>query len=89
MRTRTDEDTKQARTNDTARRDVALASGAQLLSTDYPSAEPSPWTAYSVGFPDGAVARCNPVNGPPSCSNADFAADKAALPVSAAISSAP
>jgi hypothetical protein len=89
VRTRTDEDTKQARTNDTARRDVALASGAQLLSTDYPSAEPSPWTAYSVGFPDGAVARCNPVNGPPSCSNADFAADKAALPVSAAISSAP
>ncbi len=67
VRTRTDADTKQARTNDTARRDVALASGAQLLSTDYPDSEPSQWTTYSVGLPGGAVARCNPVNGPPSC----------------------
>jgi hypothetical protein len=88
VRTRTDEDTKQARTNDTSRRDVALASGAQLLSTDYPSSEPSQWTKYSVAFPGGAVARCNPVNAPPSCSNADFT-DKAASPLSAAISSTP
>ena len=78
VRTRTDADTKEARTDDTARRDVALASGAQLLSTDYPSAEPSPWTGYSVSFPDGAVARCNPVNGPPSCSNKEFATDTVA-----------
>ena len=85
VRTRTDADTKQARTNDTSRRDLALASGAQLLSTDYPSSEPSPWTGYSVSFPDGAVARCNPVNGPPSCSNAEFITDTAP-PVSAAIS---
>jgi hypothetical protein len=69
VRTRTDADTKQARTNDTARREIALASGAQLLSTDYPRSEPSQWTAYSVGLPGGAVARCNPVNSPPSCSN--------------------
>jgi hypothetical protein len=68
VRTRTDADTKQARTNDTARREIALASGAQLLSTDYPASEPSQWTPYSVGLPGGAVARCNPVNGPPSCS---------------------
>jgi Phosphoinositide phospholipase C, Ca2+-dependent len=85
VRTRTDEDTKQARTNDTSRRDVALASGAQLLSTDYPSAEPSSWTKYSVGLPHGAVARCNPVNAPPSCSNADFTDNKIASPQSAAI----
>jgi hypothetical protein len=85
VRTRTDEDTKQARTNDTSRRDVALASGAQLLSTDYPSAEPSSWTKYSVGLPHGAVARCNPVNAPPSCSNADFTDNKTASPQSAAI----
>ncbi len=69
MRTRTDADTQQARTNDTARREIALASGAQLLSTDYPNSEPSQWTSYSVGLPGGAVVRCNPVNGPPSCSN--------------------
>jgi Phosphoinositide phospholipase C, Ca2+-dependent len=86
VRTRTDADTKEARTNDTARRDLALASGAQLLSTDYPSSEPSTWTGYSVSLPGGAVARCNPVNGPPSCSNADFNTDTAAPPVSAAIS---
>jgi hypothetical protein len=73
VRTRTDENTKEARTNDTAKRDAALASGAQLLSTDYPASEPSQWTTYSVSFPDGAVARCNPVNAPPSCSNKAFA----------------
>ena len=72
VRTRTDADTKQARTNDTSRREVALASGAQLLSTDYPASEPSQWTPYFVGLPGGAVARCNPVNGPPSCSNKSF-----------------
>jgi hypothetical protein len=72
VRTRTDADTKQARSNDTARREIALASGAQLLSTDYPASEPSQWTPYSVGLPGGAVARCNPVNGPPSCSNQSF-----------------
>jgi hypothetical protein len=69
VRTRTDADTKQARSNDTARREIALASGAQLLSTDYPQSEPSQWTPYSVKLPGGAVARCNPVNGPPFCSN--------------------
>ena len=72
VRTRTDADTKQARANDTARREIALASGAQLLSTDYPESEPSQWTPYSVGLPGGAVARCNPVNGPPFCSNQSF-----------------
>jgi len=75
VRTRTDENTKEARTNDTAQRDAALASGAQLLSTDYPASEPSSWTTYSVSFPDGAVARCNPVNAPPSCSNKAFASE--------------
>jgi hypothetical protein len=74
VRTRTDADTKQARTNDTARREVALASGAQLLSTDYPTSEPSQWTPYSVGLPGGAVVRCNPVNGPPPCSDQAFTA---------------
>jgi Phosphoinositide phospholipase C, Ca2+-dependent len=69
VRTRTDADTKQARSNDTARRDIALASGAQFLSTDYPKSEPSQWTPYSVSLPGGAVARCNPVNAPPGCSN--------------------
>jgi Phosphoinositide phospholipase C, Ca2+-dependent len=74
VRTRTDADTKQARSNDTSRRAIALASGAQLLSTDYPASEPSQWTGYSVSLPGGAVARCNPVEAPPSCSNQAFTA---------------
>ncbi len=68
VRTRTDADTKEARVNDTARRDAALASGAQILSTDYPESEPAPWSGYSVGFA-GGVARCDPINAPPTCSN--------------------
>jgi len=67
VRTRTDESTEQARTNDTTRRDLALSSGAQMLSTDYPLSEPSAWTKYSVGLPDGLVTRCNPVNKPAGC----------------------
>jgi hypothetical protein len=70
VRTRTDADTKEARTGETARRDVSLASGAQLLSTDYPASEPSQWTQYSVSLPNDAVARCNPVNAPTACSDA-------------------
>jgi hypothetical protein len=69
VRTRTDADTKEARTGETIRRDAALASGAQLLSTDYPSSEPSVWTNYSVSLPNGAVARCNPVNASTECSD--------------------
>lgn len=67
VRTRTDEGTEQARTNDTTRRDLALSSGAQILSTDYPPSEPSSWTKYFVGLPNGLVARCNPVNKPSGC----------------------
>ena len=69
VRTRTDEGTKQARTNDTTRRDLALSTGAQLISTDYPASEPSPWTGFKVELPDGLVARCNPVNKPAGCTD--------------------
>jgi hypothetical protein len=67
VRTRTDADTKEARSGETARRDAALASGAQLLSTDYPASEPSTWTNYSVSLPGGAVARCDPANASANC----------------------
>ena len=67
VRTRTDEGTKQARTNDTTRRDLALSSGAQMISTDYPASEPSQWTPFVVALPGGLVARCNPVSKPASC----------------------
>jgi len=72
VRTRTDADTKEARTDDTKRRDALTASGAQILSTDYPAAEPAKWDGhYFVALPGGAkVARCNPVDAPASCSEA-------------------
>jgi hypothetical protein len=67
VRTRTDEGTEQARTNDRTRLDRALSSGAQMLSTDYPPSEPSQWTSYVVSLPGGGAARCNPVNKPVGC----------------------
>ena len=62
VRTRADEATKQARTNDTARRDKALASGAQFVSTDFPEPRKE-WSEYAVRFPGGVTVRANPVSG--------------------------
>jgi len=70
IRTRTDDGTIEARANDHTRANAAIASGAQMLSTDYPSAEPAKWTGFFVGLPDGLTARCNPVVGPPGCVDA-------------------
>jgi len=67
VRTRADADTVEARTNDTRRRDEALKSGAQMVSTDYPAFEPSRWSAYSVALPAGTAARCNPVTASTVC----------------------
>jgi Phosphoinositide phospholipase C, Ca2+-dependent len=65
IRARTDSDTKQARTNDTTMRDAIIASGAQLLSTDYPVNEPARWPGnYVVTLPGKAAARCNPISAP-------------------------
>ena len=60
VRTRADANTREARVNDTSRREAAFASGAQYISTDYyvPRLE---FSDYSVSLPSGAVARCNPV----------------------------
>ncbi len=63
VRTRADADTLEARDNDTARRDKALASGAQFVSTDYPESVAAV-SAYRVRLPGDVVARANPVNGP-------------------------
>ena len=68
VRSRTDNDTIQARSGDVHQRDAALASGAQMLSTDYPFDERSKWTGFSVRFPEGTIARCNPILKPSDCS---------------------
>ena len=61
VRTRADADTAEARRGDTARRDAAWASGAQLVSTDYYQPGGFPGTGYRVTVPGGGAGRCNPV----------------------------
>ena len=59
IRTMTDPHPEGVRANDGSRWDAAMASGAQILSTDYPSREAA-GSGYSVRFDRGNV-RCNPV----------------------------
>jgi len=69
IRTRSDIPAQEAISGDTTRRENALNSGAQYISTDYP--EPSPFgTGYIVTLPGTeGPARCNPVSAPPGCEN--------------------
>ena len=68
VRARTDSDTKEARTNSTARRDAMITSGAQILSTDYPANEPARWPGhFVVTLPRKSIARCDPINSPAAC----------------------
>ena len=69
VRTRADAGTREARSGATDRRDAALSSGAQIVSTDYPWPDPrggreEGWTGYAVRLPEGGVARPNPVTAP-------------------------
>ena len=67
VRTRADADTVEARKNDTARRDAALASGAQYVSTDYMQPD-TRFGPYQARIPGGAIALCNPQRKPERCS---------------------
>lgn len=67
VRTRTDVPAIDAPANDTTRRDAAIESGAQYLSTDYYVAEPRLENDYVVELPGDAPVRCNPVNAPEGC----------------------
>jgi hypothetical protein len=67
VRTRTDVPGVDAPADDTTRRDAAIASGAQYLSTDYYVEEPLLANDYVVDLPGDAPARCNPVNAPEGC----------------------
>jgi len=73
VRTRSDADTEQARTNDTSLREKDLRSGAQIISTDYYASEPAKWPGhFMVTLPGNVVARCNPINAPKSCPTGDL-----------------
>lgn len=68
VRTRTDAGTHEARTGNTAPREAAFASGAQIISTDYYRPDPrhttdTAWTDFEVQFPNGELARINPISG--------------------------
>lgn len=71
IRTRTDANTVEARAGSTERRDAALASGAQIVDTDYPEPDPLIHPTYQVRLPGGLAGRCNPVNAPMGCTPRD------------------
>lgn len=61
VRTRADSETAEARHHDLSRRDAAMASGAQFISTDYYEGAPDPLAhAFTVSIGPSKV-RCNPV----------------------------
>lgn len=72
VRTRSDEPISTVRSNDTwSRREAAFASGAQIVSTDFPTyGMSSRWGLdYVVRFNESYLqpARCNPVTAPDGC----------------------
>lgn len=56
VRTRADADLA----TDAHQRDAALASGAQIVSTDFPASAPQQGTGYLVEFPGGSLVRAVP-----------------------------
>lgn len=72
VRTRADSDTFEARTGDTVPRDMAIASGAQWVSTDYPVPDERFGTGYFVQMPGGMPGRCNPISAPAACAPLDI-----------------
>jgi Phosphoinositide phospholipase C, Ca2+-dependent len=68
IRSRADADLREDAAGKSRRRDKAFASGANILSTDFPTGEaqgPSQGEGvYVVEFPGAAPARVNPVSGP-------------------------
>lgn len=62
VRTRSDEETNEARSNDYHRMNSAFESGAQIISTDYYKPDLR-FNTFSVHFPNREAGRINPVNG--------------------------
>ena len=72
VRTRSDVPLSTVTTGSTAMLDAALASGAQLVSTDFPQVGMSAryGSSFVARLPGGGPARCNPVTAPPTCRDA-------------------
>jgi hypothetical protein len=70
VKTRSDSDAVEARAGDLTRATSALASGANVVATDYPVSDPT-IGPYVVDLPGTATARCNPVTAPTWCRDRD------------------
>ena len=68
VRTRADSDPTVAMRNDRAQLTAALASGAQIVSTDFPA--PTMGSDYVVQIPEGTPSRCSSVTAPMGCTPA-------------------
>ncbi|WBB67974.1 phosphatidylinositol-specific phospholipase C1-like protein [Micromonospora sp. WMMD812] len=72
VRTRSDEPLRTVKAEEFSRVDTALASGAQLVTTDYPTVGMA--ARYDSDFvaelPGGVAVRCNPVSAPRNCRDA-------------------
>lgn len=87
VRTRADDNTWQARSNDVAHRAAALASGAQAVSTDYLWADPRFAGGFAVRLPGHVAARCNTLRTADRC--AGLPVDEASASDVAAAEAAP
>lgn len=67
VRTRADADTREARNGDLSRLESAVASGAQLISTDYYLARLSPSGDFQISLQPGKYESCNPLIAPSKC----------------------
>jgi hypothetical protein len=72
VRTMTDPGAAGVKSNETARRDGSIKSGAQILSTDYPAGEAAESGYFVTVRPAGNTrpnARCNPALKPANCTD--------------------
>jgi Phosphoinositide phospholipase C, Ca2+-dependent len=70
VRTRADSNPADAKAGSTAQRTAALASGAQIISTDFPA--PVAGVPYSFAIEDGTPSRCASGVAPASCTARDI-----------------
>jgi hypothetical protein len=72
-----DADTKEARSGNTARRQAAFASGAQVISTDFLLTDPK-IGLYEVRVPGGKIAQCDVLVSPERCAGLNPALEEGA-----------
>jgi hypothetical protein len=72
VRTRSDTEKGELRSGNYAQKEAALASGAHLLSTDFPA--PVEGVDYVLEIPGGTPSRCNPLVAPADCTSVDIEA---------------